>query len=103
MPDLCGRLGFATMVGIRAWVSFACPQFAKIAAGLVASAVFTMLSFSSTGSSLNLVRKGYRYVQLLLSKAWKERSPTMAMAIAIAAYSATLLVQSIFKLCTMVP
>ena len=84
---LVGLMGFAAMVGLRAWVFFACPLFAKIAAGLVASSVLTMLSFTQVQESRSIPAVGARYVTLLAAKAWEKRSVTLALALAVGAAS----------------
>ena len=43
-----GLLGLCAMVGIRAWVAFACPRFGRIACGFVTSALLTMLVLMET-------------------------------------------------------
>ena len=64
-----GLLGLCAMVGIRAWVAFACPRFGRIACGFVTSALLTMLALmetcNGTCNKSGLVPMGLRYVQLL--------------------------------------
>jgi len=81
---LVGLLGFTCMLGLRAWVAFSCPLFAKIAAGIVTSAVLLMLSFTQDSTKhFSLPSMGLRYFTLILAKAWAQKSLLLFAALAV--------------------
>ena len=85
-----GLLGLCTMVGIRAWVTFSCPRFAKIAAGFIAAAVLTMLSFMSERQHVkdaSLIGMAARYIFLLCEKAWVEKRVLLFLGLGMGVYS----------------
>ena len=83
---LAGLLGFATMVAIRAWTSFACPTFAKIAVCTVAAAVFVMLSFADFAQERSFGAVGVRFISLLVQRAWQTRSLLLTAGLVTAGY-----------------
>ena len=85
-----GLLGLCAMLGIRAWVTIACPKFARIAVGFVLSALLTMLAFMQTPSdkrNMTLAAMAIQYVQLLAEKCWRERSVLLLLSLGAGAFS----------------
>ena len=84
-----GLLGLCAMLGIRAWVTFSCPRFARIAVGFVTSALLTMLAFMKTESEQHttLAAMAVRYVQLMLDKCIRERSVLLLLSLGVGAFS----------------
>ena len=85
-----GLLGLCAMLGIRAWVTFACPRFARIAVGFVTSALLTMLAFMRTEGAqqhTTLAAMAVRYVQLMVDRAVRERSVLLLLSLGVGAFS----------------
>ena len=94
---LLGLLGLTSMVGIRAWVAFACPLFGKIAVGFVVSSLLTMLAFAQQGGNCALCQAP-RYLVLLVSRAYRERSLLFAAALGVGATSAGFFLEAAYKI-----
>ena len=71
-------------MGLRAYVAFACPLFAKIAAGMVSSAVLLMLSFTQgPAQHCRLPAMGVRYAKLVIAEAWAQKSLLLFASLAV--------------------
>jgi len=84
---LAGVVLFLVGVGMRAWVTIACPVISKAALGMIVSSTFLCLAFiqelkeRSTGASIldGVVRMPLHYLRLLFHKA-REKKPLFQLA-----------------------
>lgn len=90
---LFGVLGFAIMVGMRAWIAFACPAFGVAGLSTIIAALCLMLFFINGGSSnaarpFAFLQEARLYVELLLQQAFsKPMSPWLLGAIGASAFT----------------
>jgi len=94
-----GVMGFAVAVGLRAWVTVACPAVAKVALQIVVTGTLFALAFVNDGAGGDAIddpvwRLPALYARALAKKA--KRRPLFAVAATSAAYTCFLAVHSAF-------